>query len=78
MAGTVTRIGAVPPRAVRSSAEAFLDTIGSPNTRRAYTIAIVKTVDRLDGHDPDGSRTDRPLASVTDAEIGAREAGQVH
>ncbi|MFD0360190.1 hypothetical protein ACFQZZ_01855 [Nocardia sp. GCM10030253] len=72
MAGTVTRILAVPPRTVRAAAQAFLDTIGSPNTRRAYTIAIVKTADRLDGRGPDGLLADsRPLAAVTDTEIGA-------
>ncbi|MEU2253812.1 site-specific integrase [Nocardia xishanensis] len=70
MAGTVTRIRAVPPRTVRSAAEAFLDTIRSPNTRRAYTIAIVKTTDQIDGRGPDGSRVDRALASVTATEIG--------
>jgi hypothetical protein len=72
MAGTVTRIRTVPPRTVQSAAEAFLDTIGSPNTRRTYTIAIVKTTDRLDGRGPQGLDADsRALAAVTDAEIGA-------
>ncbi|WP_231390452.1 site-specific integrase [Nocardia sp. CNY236] len=72
MAGTVTRIRAVPPRTVRSAAQAFLDTIGSPNTRRAYTIAVVKTADELDGRGPDGLlAASRALATVTDAEIGA-------
>ncbi|WP_175584487.1 hypothetical protein [Nocardia cyriacigeorgica] len=52
MAGTVTRIRAMPPRTVRSAAEAFVDTIRSPNTRRAYTIAIVKTADQIDGRGP--------------------------
>ncbi|MFF0632982.1 tyrosine-type recombinase/integrase [Nocardia sp. NPDC004151] len=72
MAGTATRIRAVPPRTVRAAAQAFLDTIGSPNTRRAYTIAVVKTADRLDSFGPDGLLApSRPLAEVTDAEIGA-------
>lgn len=49
MAGTVTRIRVVPSRTVRAAAQAFLDTLGSPNTRRACTIAVAKTADRLDG-----------------------------
>ena len=43
-----------PARTLRCAAEAFLDTIGSPNTRRAYAIAIVKTVDALDEPGPIG------------------------
>ncbi|WP_067840695.1 hypothetical protein [Nocardia lijiangensis] len=49
MAAKVTRLRTPPSRTLRSAAEAFLDTIGSANTRRAYGIAIVKTVDALDG-----------------------------
>lgn len=46
--------------------------IGSPNTHCAYTIAIVKTADQLDGRGPDGLLADsRTLATVTDAEVGA-------
>jgi site-specific recombinase XerD len=71
MAAKVTRLRTAPPsRSLRSAAEAFLDTIGSANTRRAYGIAIVKTVDQLDGR-PDGLiGTSRTLDSVTDAEVG--------
>ncbi|WP_211246455.1 hypothetical protein [Amycolatopsis taiwanensis] len=59
-------------RTLRGSAEAFLDTIGPGNTRRAYGIAVVKTVDQLDGRDPDGlPGPSRSLGSVTDDEIGA-------
>ncbi|BDT96931.1 hypothetical protein IFM12275_69070 (plasmid) [Nocardia sputorum] len=72
MAAKVTRLPTPPARTLRSAAEAFLDTIGSPNTRRAYGIAIVKTVDALDGPGPDGLiGRSRALDSVTDAEIGA-------
>ncbi|WP_196054586.1 hypothetical protein [Nocardia aurantiaca] len=76
MAAKVTRLRTPPARTLRTAAEAFLDTIGSPNTRRAYGIAIVKTVDALDGPGP-GPGPDgligrsRALDSVTDAEIGA-------
>ncbi|WP_236567504.1 hypothetical protein [Nocardia sp. CY41] len=56
MGVAVTRIRTAPPRTVRSSAEAFPDTIDSVNTRRAYTIAIGKTADQLDGRGPDGLR----------------------
>jgi integrase/recombinase XerC len=49
MAATVHRIRTAAPRILRASAEEFLDTIRSSNTRRAYSIAIVKAVDRLDG-----------------------------
>ncbi|WP_328395098.1 hypothetical protein [Nocardia sp. NBC_00416] len=77
MAATVHRIHTARPRTLRACAEAFLDTIRSPNTRRAYTrraytIAIGKTVDRLDGHTPDGlPAPSRRLDSVIDDEIGA-------
>ncbi|MGV9668746.1 hypothetical protein [Nocardia niigatensis] len=54
MAATVTRIHTAAPRTLRGSAEAFLDTLGPGNTRRAYGIAVVKTVDHLDSRDPDG------------------------
>lgn len=54
MAASVTGIRTPPARTLRSSAEAFLDTLSHGNTRRAYGIAVVKTVDQLDGRDPDG------------------------
>ncbi|WP_245664403.1 hypothetical protein [Nocardia grenadensis] len=70
MSATVTRIHTAAPRTLRGSAEAFLDTLGSGNTRRAYGIAIVKTVDQLDACDGlPGSG--RGLDSVSDDEIGA-------
>ncbi|MFJ1455603.1 site-specific integrase [Nocardia sp. N2S4-5] len=69
MAAKVTRLRTPPARTLRSAAEAFLDTIGSPNTRDAYGIAIVKTVDALDGPGPDGLiGRSRALNSITDAE----------
>ncbi|MEH6796733.1 MAG: tyrosine-type recombinase/integrase [Rhodococcus sp. (in: high G+C Gram-positive bacteria)] len=73
MAANVTRLRPAPPvRTLRLAADAFLDTIGSANTRRAYGIAIVKTVDQLDGRGDDGLiGPSRNLDSVTDAEIGA-------
>ncbi|WP_370012739.1 tyrosine-type recombinase/integrase [Nocardia cyriacigeorgica] len=72
MTATVTRIHTAAPRTLRGSAEAFLDTIGPGNTRRAYGIAIVKTVDQLVGRDRDDlPGPSRALDSVSDAEIGA-------
>lgn len=72
MAAEVTRLRTAPTRTLRTAAEAFLDTIGSANTRRCYGIAIVKTVDAIDGRGPDGLiGASRALDSVTDAEIGA-------
>jgi len=72
MAAKVTRLHTPPARTLRSAAEAFLDTIGSANTRRAYGIAIVKTVDQLDGHGPDGLvGPSRTLDAVTATEVGA-------
>ncbi|WP_245551178.1 site-specific integrase [Nocardia niigatensis] len=72
MAATVTRIHTAAPRTLRGSAEAFLDTLGPGNTRRAYGIAVVKTVDHLDSRDPDGlPGPSRALDSVSDSEIGA-------
>ncbi|MFH5227598.1 tyrosine-type recombinase/integrase [Antrihabitans spumae] len=47
---------------LRAAADAFLDSIRSPNTRRAYTIALDKTTAVLG--------EDRPLADVADDEIG--------
>lgn len=71
MAATVHRIHTPAPRTLRSTAEAFLDTIRSSSTRRAYSIAILKTVDQLDGRAPDGLLApSRALDSVTDDEIG--------
>ncbi|WP_228830557.1 hypothetical protein [Nocardia beijingensis] len=72
MAATVTRIHTAASRTLRGSAEAFLDTLGHGNTRRAYGIEVVKTVDQIDGRDPDGlPGPSRALNSVTDDEIGA-------
>ncbi|MFE4457995.1 site-specific integrase, partial [Nocardia tengchongensis] len=72
MAASVTHIRAQPARTLRASADAFLDTIGPVNTRRAYGIAVVKTVDQLDGRGPDGlPGPSRALDSVSDDEIGA-------
>ncbi|MFF3573005.1 tyrosine-type recombinase/integrase [Nocardia jiangxiensis] len=72
MAATVTRIHTAAPRTLRGSAEAFLDTLGPGNTRRAYGIAVVKTVDQLDGRGPgELPGPSRALDSVTDDEIGA-------
>ncbi|WP_228799383.1 site-specific integrase [Nocardia cyriacigeorgica] len=72
MAAKVTRLRIPPTCTLRSAAEAFLDTIGPANTRRAYGIAIVKTVDQLDGRDPDAvPGHSRALDSVSDDEIGA-------
>ncbi|WP_433501765.1 tyrosine-type recombinase/integrase (plasmid) [Sphaerimonospora sp. CA-214678] len=47
---------------VRDAADAFLDSIGNPNTARTYAIGVGKTVERI------GEA--RPLASVADDEIG--------
>ncbi|MGW5754424.1 tyrosine-type recombinase/integrase [Nocardia rhamnosiphila] len=72
MAATVTQIHTAASRTLRGSAEAFLDTLGAGNTRRAYGIAVVKTVDALDGRDRGGVYgPSRALESVTDDEIGA-------
>src|SRR5690348_1240376 len=72
MVASVTRIRTAAPRTLRGSAEAFLDTVGPDNTRRAYGIAVVKTVDALEGRGPDGlPGHSRALDSVTDDEIGA-------
>lgn len=72
MAAKVTRLRTPPTRTLRTAAESFLDTIGSANTRRAYGIAIIKTVDALDGRGPgELIGPSRALDSVTDADIGA-------
>lgn len=72
MAARVTRLRTAPPaRTLRTAAEAFLDTIGSANTRRAYGIAVVKTVDQLDARHDGLTAASRALDSVTDTEVGA-------
>ncbi|ONK14327.1 hypothetical protein STBA_51110 [Streptomyces sp. MP131-18] len=47
---------------VRAAADVFLDSLGNPNTVRAYGIGVGKTAERL------GEA--RPLSSVADDEIG--------
>ena len=47
---------------VRAAADAFLDSLGNPNTVRNYGIGVGKTVERIG--------EGRPLASVMDDEIG--------
>ncbi|MFI6597442.1 tyrosine-type recombinase/integrase [Nonomuraea sp. NPDC050536] len=47
---------------VRTSADVFLDSLGNPNTIRAYRIGVGKTALRLG--------EDRPLASIADDEVG--------
>lgn len=47
---------------VRAAADAFLDSLGNPNTVRNYAIGMGKTAERLGEV--------RPLASMTDEEIG--------
>ncbi|WP_067860926.1 tyrosine-type recombinase/integrase [Nocardia shimofusensis] len=72
MAARVTRLRTAPPaRTLRTAAEAFLDTIGPANTRRAYGIAVVKTVDQLDARHDGLTAASRALDSVTDTEVGA-------
>ncbi len=50
------------PITVRGAGDAFLDSIRSPNTRRAYAVALDKVTSRLGDT--------RPLADVADDEIG--------
>jgi integrase/recombinase XerC len=53
----------VPSRiTVRAAGDGFLDSIGSPNTRRAYAIGVDKTAATLGEN--------RPLSDVADDEIG--------
>ncbi|MFC9897324.1 site-specific integrase [Nocardia sp. NPDC127579] len=72
MASTVDRTRAAAPETLRESAERFLDTLDAPNTRRAYSIAVTKVVDELDQRaaGPEFA-VSRPLALVSEAEIGA-------
>ncbi|MGK8491630.1 hypothetical protein [Nocardia asiatica] len=73
MPAKVTRLRTAPARTLPTAAEAFLDTIGSANTRRSYSIAIVKTVDAIDGRDPDGLiGQSRPLGRATDDRVPLR------
>ncbi|MBB5158187.1 hypothetical protein [Saccharopolyspora phatthalungensis] len=47
---------------VGRAAEVFLDSLANPNTRRGYATAVGKTAAKLG--------EDRPLATVTDDEVG--------
>ncbi|MEV5707996.1 hypothetical protein [Actinoallomurus sp. NPDC052274] len=47
---------------VRAAADAFLVSLGNPNTLRNYAIGVGKTSERLS--------EERPLATVADDEIG--------
>jgi integrase len=59
---TVVRLPTGKALTVRASADAFLDSLGNPNTMRNYGIAIGKIVDRIG--------EGRPLATVEDDEVG--------
>ncbi|MET9994280.1 site-specific integrase [Streptomyces mutabilis] len=59
---TVVRLPAGKALTVRAAANAFLDSLGKPNTVRSYSIGVGKTAERI------GEA--RPLASVADDEIG--------
>ncbi|GAA2419990.1 hypothetical protein GCM10010404_93040 [Nonomuraea africana] len=50
------------PLTVRTAADVFLDSLGNPNTIRAYGIGVGKIAERLG--------EGRPLAAVADEEIG--------
>jgi len=59
---TVIQLAAGKALTVRSAADAFLGSLGNPNTVRNYGIGVAKTAERIGGG--------RPLASVADDEIG--------
>ncbi|MCX9193743.1 recombinase [Carbonactinospora thermoautotrophica] len=59
---TVVQLPTGKALSVRAAADAFLDSLGNPNTVRNYRIGVSKTADRL------GEA--RPLATVADDEIG--------
>ncbi|MFD4460081.1 tyrosine-type recombinase/integrase [Nocardia sp. NPDC058480] len=72
MASTVHRLRTSGGITVVDAASAFLDSVRSPNTRRAYTTAVVKTANHFIGTDPVTTLPNfgRPLAEVADTEIG--------
>jgi hypothetical protein len=59
---TVVQLPTGKALTVRTAADAFLDSIGNPNTARNYAVGVGKTAEHLG--------EDRPLASVADDEIG--------
>ena len=59
---TVVQLPAGKALTVRAAADAFLDSLGNPNTVRNYAIGVGKTAERI------GEA--RPLGSVADDEIG--------
>ncbi|WP_331740112.1 site-specific integrase (plasmid) [Streptomyces albidoflavus] len=59
---TVVQLPAGKALTVRAAADVFLGSLGNPNTARNYGIAVGKTTGRLG--------EDRPLAAVTDDEVG--------
>ncbi|MBD0743622.1 tyrosine-type recombinase/integrase [Streptomyces sp. CBMA152] len=60
--GTLVQLPTGKALTVRTAADAFLDSLGNPNTVRNYGIGVGKTAEQLG--------EGRPLASVTDDEIG--------
>ncbi|MFF6866344.1 tyrosine-type recombinase/integrase [Streptomyces ardesiacus] len=59
---TVVQLPADKALTVRAAADAFLDSLGNPNTVRSYSTGVGKTAERI------GEA--RPLGSVADDEIG--------
>ncbi|MBF6191363.1 site-specific integrase [Nocardia sp. CDC186] len=72
MPATVHRLRTSVSPQVIDAANDFLDTIRSPNTRRSYTTAVVKTANHLMGTDPTTGLPNfgRLLADIGDDEIG--------
>ncbi|AYF77748.1 site-specific integrase [Nocardia yunnanensis] len=62
------QVGVPPVLTVRAAAEQFLDSLESPNTVRAYRIAVLRTIERIDT--TEGPHRERPLATLTSAEVG--------
>ncbi|GEB48650.1 MULTISPECIES: tyrosine-type recombinase/integrase [Streptomyces] len=59
---TVVQLPAGKAMTVRTAADAFLDSLGNPNTVRNYGIGVGKTAERLG--------EGRPLAAVADDDVG--------
>jgi hypothetical protein len=59
---TVVQLPTGKSLTVRTAADAFLDSLGNPNTVRNYGIGVGKTAERIG--------ETRPLGSVADDEIG--------
>jgi integrase/recombinase XerC len=62
---TVVHLPAGRSLTVRTAADAFLDSLGNPNTVRNYGMGVGKTAERLGGTRPLAAVADEAIAEIT-------------